>query len=196
MRRAIQTLLNSAFLFALALWGGMVFFFTFVNTPVIFDTLDRDSAARLLGNLFPRYYLVQLACIAVALAAVVARLAWGAAPKRLAGIAAGLLAVAFACALYSTTVQLPRLQEAQARVPSFVTTPKEDPARVAYGKLHGRAMVLNAITALLGGATLVLAAFDPRLLGNAERGARNAEQETGEALERARGESLPARARS
>ncbi|MFN8517699.1 MAG: hypothetical protein U0841_35025, partial [Chloroflexia bacterium] len=33
-----------------------------------------------------------------------------------------------------------------------------------YGRLHGRAMILNAAAALLGGATLALAAFDPRRL--------------------------------
>ena len=78
-----------------------------------------------------------------------------------------------------------------------MTTPREDPARQAYGRLHGRAMVLNAITALLGAGTLVLVAFEPRLLGSAERGTRSAEQgRVEEVAERLHGESLPARARS
>ena len=203
MRALGRTLLNSAFLFALVLWGGMVFFFAFVATPVIFADLDRDSAARLLGDLFPRYYRVQLLCIAVALAATLARLAWGAAPRRLAGVAAGLLAIAFALALYASAVQMPRLREAQARVPSFVTTPKEDPTRQAYGQLHRRAMMLNGLTALLGAGALALVAFDPRLLASVGRGpgsrlpVESAEQErTEERAERSRRDSLPARARS
>ncbi len=192
-----RTLLNGAFLFALVLWGGMVFFFAFIATPAIFAGLDRDSAARLLGDLFPRYFLVQLLCVAVALAAMLARLAWGVAPRRLVGAAAGLLGVALALALYANFAMLPRLQEAQASVPSFVTTPREDPARQAYGRLHGRAMVLNAVTALLGAGALVLVAFEPRLLGSAERGARSAEQgRVEEVAGRPRSESLPARARS
>ena len=40
-------LLNFAFLFALTVWGGMTFFFTFINTPIVFADLDRDTAARL-----------------------------------------------------------------------------------------------------------------------------------------------------
>src|SRR5215210_1114385 len=176
MRALGRTLLNGVFLFALVLWGGMVFFFAFLVTPVIFADLDRDSAARLLGDLFPRYFLVQLLCVAVALAAMAVRLVWGVAPRRLAGVVAGLLGVALALALYANFAMLPRLQEAQVRVPSFVTTPKEDPARQAYGRLHGRAMVLNAITALLGAGALALVAFEPGLLTNPERGARNAER--------------------
>lgn len=177
MRRTARTLLNFAFLFALAIWGGMVFFFTFQTTPVVFDALDRDTAARLLGQLFPRYFAVQLVCIVVALTAAGARLVWGG-PRRLAGAATAFLAVALAITLYANISLLPRMVEAQGRVTSFVTTPKEAPERVAYGKLHGQAMVLNAIAALLGGVTLALAAFEPRLLahGSTERGTRHAAQ--------------------
>ncbi len=74
------------------------------------------------------------------------------------------LTLALLIGLYANFALLPAMQEAQARVPSFVTTTKEDPTRVAYGQLHGRAMILNAAAALLGGATLALAAFEPRLL--------------------------------
>lgn len=164
MRALGQTLTNFAFLFALTVWGGMVFFFTFINTPVIFADLDRDSAARLLGDLFPRYFQVQLLCIVVALAVIAGRLAFGAPPRGVAIAAATLLTVALGIALYANFGLLPRLEAAQAAVPSFVTTPKEDPTRAAYGALHGRAMILNGITALLGGATLLLAAARPTLL--------------------------------
>jgi hypothetical protein len=159
-----RALLNFAFLFALVVWGGMTFFFTFINTPVVFADLDRDAAARLLGDLFPRYFQVQLVCVAVALAALALRVALGGAPRVLAIAGLGLLGLALLIALYANFVLLPDMQQAQARVPSFVTTPKDDPARVAYGTLHGRSMILNASAALLGGATLALVAFEPRLL--------------------------------
>jgi hypothetical protein len=148
----------------------MTFFFTFINTPVIFADLDRDTAARLLGDLFPRYFQVQLICIVVALAALALRATLRGAPRGLALAGVALLGVALLLALYTNLAVLPQLAEAQARVPSFVTTPKEDPTRAAYGALHGRAMILNGTAALLGGATLALAAFEPRLLaGRRER---------------------------
>ncbi len=198
MRSAGRTLLNFAFLFALTVWGGMVFFFTFINTPVVFADLDRDTAARLLGDLFPRYFAVQLVCIVVALAVVGARLAQGG-RRGVVGVAAGLLTVALAIALYANFSLLPRMEAAQARVPSFVTTPREDPARQAYGALHGQAMVLNAIAALLGGATLLATAFEPRLLAErAEGRGREAEgrERAGEELPAPTREARPAQART
>ncbi len=164
MRALGRTLTNFAFLFALAVWGGMVVFFTFFTTPVVFAELDRDAAAGLLGALFPRFFQLQLVCIVVALAVVIGRLVLGAPPRRLALAAVALLSVALLIGLYNTFVLLPEMAAAQARVVSFVTTTKDDPARVAYGALHGRAMILNGLAALLGGATLALAAFEPRLL--------------------------------
>ena len=157
-------LLNFAFLFALTVWGGMTFFFTFINTPVVFADLDRDTAARLLGALFPRYFQVQLVCVIVALAALALRVALRGAPRALASAGLACLGLALIIGLYANFALLPAMREAQARVPSFVTTAKDDPARVAYGQLHGRAMILNAAAALLGGATLALTAFEPRLL--------------------------------
>lgn len=165
MPRAIgRSLANFAFLFALTVWGGMVVFFTFITTPIVFDTLDRDLAAKLLGELFPRFFQVQLLCCAVALVYMVGRLLLGAPPRGLALAATILLATALAIGLYNTFALQPAMAAAQARVGSFVTTPSADPARVAYGQLHGRAMILNGLAALLGGATLALAAIDPRLL--------------------------------
>lgn len=198
MRSAGRTLLNFAFLFALTIWGGMVFFFTFINTPVVFADLDRDTAARLLGDLFPRYFAVQLVCIVVALVVVGARLIRGG-RRGVIGVAAVLLTLALAIALYANFSLLPRMEAAQARVPSFVTTPREDPARQVYGALHGRVMILNAIAALLGGATLLATAFEPRLLaGRAEGRGRKAEgrEQSGAAHPAPASEARPAQART
>ncbi len=167
MRAIGRTLMNFAFLFALTVWGGMVVFFTFFTTPVVFAELDRDAAAGLLGALFPRFFQIQLVCIVVALAVMIGRLVLAAPPRRLALTAITLLSVALAIGLYNTFALLPEMAAAQARVVSFVTAAKDDPARVAYGALHGRAMILNALAAILGGATLALAAFEPRLLASA-----------------------------
>lgn len=178
MRALGRTLTNFAFLFALTVWGGMVVFFTFFTTPVVFAELDRDAAAGVLGALFPRFFQIQLVCIVVALAIVIGRLVFGAPPRRLAIAAIAMLSVALVIGLYNTFALLPEMAAAQARVVSFVTTAKDDPARVAYGALHGRAMILSALAALLGGATLGLAAFEPRLLASAAERAVTAQPDT------------------
>lgn len=178
MRAVGRSLANFAFLFALVVWGGMVVFFTFITTPIVFDTLDRDLAARLLGELFPRFFRLQLLCCGVALVFVVGRLILGVPPRGLALAATIFLTVALTIGLYNTFIVQPEMAAAQARVGSFVTTPKDAPARVAYGRLHGRAMILNGLAALLGGATLALTAIDPRLLARRDERATAGETAT------------------
>jgi len=195
MRATGRMLSNFAFLFALAVWGGAVVFFTFITTPIVFADLDRDMAAGLLGHLFPRFFQVQIICSAIALAFIAARLCFGAPPRKLTIVAGGLLTVALAIALYNNFVLLPDMTAAQERVTSFVTTTKDDPARVAYGQLHGRAMILNGLAALLGGATLALAAFDPRLLTRRDERTTVAQEAdaTSTAKQVAQGRAVPSR---
>lgn len=195
MRATGRMLSNFAFLFALAVWGGAVVFFTFITTPIVFADLDRDMAAGLLGHLFPRFFQVQIICSAVALAFIAARLLFGAPPRKLTIAAGIMLTVALAIALYNNFVLLPDMTTAQARVTSFVTTTKDDPARVAYGQLHGRAMILNGLAALLGGATLALAALDPRLLTRRDERAIAAQEVgiTGTANQPTRAHTAPSR---
>lgn len=164
MTIVLPALRNLLLLFALSLWGGMVFFFTFVVAPTVFAALDRDSAARLLGTLFPKYFLVQLVCIAAALVAMLLFPLAGVRLARLGWIAVALLAIALAVTIYARFNLLPRMAVAQAQVGSFVTTAPSDPSRLAYGRLHGRAMILNAVAALLGAIVLASIAFAPQQL--------------------------------
>jgi len=195
MRATGRMLANFAFLFALAVWGGTVVFFTFITTPIVFADLDRDTAAGLLGHLFPRFFQVQIICSAVALAFIAVRLFFGAPPRKLTIAAGVMLTVALLIALYNNFLLLPDMTAAQARVTSFVTTTKDDPARVAYGQLHGRAMILNGLAALLGGATLALAAFDPRLLTRRDERITVAQEASaaGTPHQATRGHTLPTR---
>lgn len=177
MATLIPAFRNLMLLFALAIWGGMVFFFTFVVAPAVFSALDRDSAARLLGSLFPKYFLVQLVCIAVALLALLLTLLTGSHLSRAGWGGVALLTLALGITIYAKYGLLPRMAAAQARVGSFTSTNPTDPARLAYGQLHGQAMLLNAVAALLGAAVLVTIACRPEMLA-----ANSAKSDTARAL--------------
>jgi uncharacterized membrane protein len=47
---------------AIASWVGGVAIFTFVLTPVIFKSYDRDMAGQIVGVLFPAYFRWGLGC--------------------------------------------------------------------------------------------------------------------------------------
>ncbi len=172
MHALLRGALNLTYLFALGCWGGAVVFLIGISTPTTFGQLDRDAAARVLGSVFPRFFALSLICICLALAVAVLRLWWGTAPRRVAATSVVLLSLALALVVYVMVALLPEMARAQAQVGSFVTTPTDAPARLAYGRLHGQSMIVNAVAALLGGATLILAACNPTLLTWPPRGAQ------------------------
>ena len=53
---------------SISLWAGGNAIFTLLLTPILFKTENRDTAARIVANLFPGYFRWGLACGAIALA--------------------------------------------------------------------------------------------------------------------------------
>ena len=52
---------------AVSLWAGGNAIFTLMLTPILFKTESRDTAARIVGNLFPGYFRWGVACGVIAL---------------------------------------------------------------------------------------------------------------------------------
>jgi uncharacterized membrane protein len=55
---------------AIAYWIGGATLFTFVLTPTIFKSFNRDTAGGIVGALFPGYFKWGLVCGVVALATI------------------------------------------------------------------------------------------------------------------------------
>jgi hypothetical protein len=51
----------------LALWVGGIFIFTFIVTPIIFQSFGRDYAGEIVGKLFPYYFPYNLILSVLAL---------------------------------------------------------------------------------------------------------------------------------
>lgn len=130
-------MLRFVFAVAVSVWLGTVVSFSFVVLPAIHRVSAPGDATRLLGDLFPRYYLVCTVCGFIALAAVSAARSGGLpVPEalRLAlPVSGGLV-----CSLVSRYVLLPRLRTIQDR----------DDER--YLRLHAVSSMLNStVLALL-----------------------------------------------
>ena len=133
---------------ALALWVGGMSVFTFVVTPVIFRTQERDSAGKIVGALFPVYFRF---CLGVAIVALVARAAAGVAfsgARQLAGTI--LVVLSLAIVSYHTFGVAPRMAEVRETIVSMETTPEEDPARREFSRLHALSMTLNLVVIVFG----------------------------------------------
>lgn len=140
---------TSCYRLAVAGWLGGASLFTFVLTPILFRSLNRDQAGAIVGYLFPGYFRWGLACGVIALSA----LAFMKLPrKRLAVL---LLLAMLAITSVQAFIIEPQAAALKREIPSFETTPADHPLRVRFRKLHGISAVGN-LAVIGGGLGLVL----------------------------------------
>ncbi len=139
-----------AFLYSLilSLWVGGIALFTFVVTPAIFSSFERNMAGAIVGKLFPGYFLTNL-CLSVA--ALLLLLFF----RERAGFRLSLVLVAVAIAVncYVQFSLHPRIREVKRQIASFEAGP-DSAERVRFRRLHAVSAVLNLIL-LADGVTLL-----------------------------------------
>ena len=134
---------------ALAFWVGGVALFTFVLTPILFKTQPRDLAGKIVGVLFPGYFRWGLACGAVALLCLLLQRGRHFAPALV------LLVLMLAATSFQALVIEPKAAALKKQIGSFETTPKTDPLRREFSRLHGISAVCN-LAVFVGGVVLVV----------------------------------------
>ncbi len=135
---------------AVACWIGGASLFTFVLTPTIFKSYDRDIAGGIVGVLFPGYFKWGSFCGVIALAAIFVSSA-----IRHKTIAASIIAVMLVISSIQAFVIEPKAAAIKKQISSFETTPKDDPLRVQFGKWHGLSAGLN-LAVIGGGIALIV----------------------------------------
>ncbi|MGO9605350.1 MAG: DUF4149 domain-containing protein [Candidatus Binataceae bacterium] len=141
----------SIYLLSIACWLGGIVFFSFFTAPAIFTQLPIPEAGKVVGVIFPRYYLLGYVAgiIAFALAAYFtvvksSRLWWS-----LATIA---LAAAVAFTVYAGAVVRPQVDA----IRSVAEDQNPDPVRKAeFDRLHRLSVYLNGTVLLLNLAAIV-----------------------------------------
>lgn len=134
---------------SLALWFGGAALFTFVLTPAIFSGYDRDTAGAIVGVLFPGYFRWGLICGAIALICL-----WLMKEKRKKA-AAIILALMLSATAFQAFYIEPKAADLKTQIPSFVTTPVDDPLRQEFRRLHAVSSFAN-LGVIAGGALLLI----------------------------------------
>jgi len=134
---------------AIAFWVGGVALFTFVLTPTLFKTQARDLAGKIVGVLFPGYFIWGIACGSVALACLLLQRGKHFVPALI------LLVLMLAATSFQALVIEPKAAALKEQIGSFETTSKDDPLRQEFGRLHGISAVCN-IAVFVGGVVLVV----------------------------------------
>ena len=141
---------------------GSIVFLSFVVAPGAFALFSRDQAGALVGLALGRLHVLGLICGVVY---VVARVAGARTLTALAGMAAVAVIVMLVLTLASQYWVSPKLAELRAEMMtqfgSIDATPKDNPLRAAFGRLHGVSTVLELVILLLGLGALFLTVHMP-----------------------------------
>ncbi len=135
---------------AIACWVGGTALFTFVLTPTIFKSYNRDMAGEIVGVLFPGYFKWGLLCGVIALATMFLSSA-----VKHKTIAVVIIVAMLVITSFQAFVIEPKAAAIKKEIPSFETTPKDDPHRAQFSKLHGVSAISN-LAVIGGGVALII----------------------------------------
>lgn len=133
------------YLLALVCWLGGMIFFTAFTAPAVFTVLPVEDAGKVVGSIFPRYYMLGYVAGTIALIlAIYFAAARGSRPWW--SLAAFTLVIAFALTLYAGAALRPRINA--IRSVSHEVNP--DPVQKAeFDRLHHLSVMLNGGVMLL-----------------------------------------------
>lgn len=147
----MNNLWNFCYTLTLSLWTGGISIFTFIITPVIFRSFERDMAGKIVGNLFPGYFAWNTVLSVLALVLLV--------PMRSLlsrfSIKLSLILIVLAVIInvYVAVKLHPDIRKVKQEIHSF-QTPADTPLRKKFGKLHAVSASLNLLL-LADGITLL-----------------------------------------
>lgn len=152
-------LLKFIHLASLAAWVGSFTFFSFFAAPSIFKVLDRETAGRVVGDIFPKYWAVGYVSSVTALASLVV-LSYTDGRWPVARVA--VLAVATALSFYTGAVVGGKARGLKARMREGATEERER-LRTEFRKVHGLSSLLNLAIIALGYVVIFFTSISPGL---------------------------------
>ena len=144
----MQQYLTIAYRLLIAFWAGGAALFTFVLTPTLFKSFDRDTAGSIVGALFPGYFQTGLVCGVLALGCLLFTR-----DRHWLASTIVLLVMLVVVSVQAFVIE-PRAVAIKKEIPSFVTTPADHPMRQQFKKLHAVSAVGNL--AVIAGGTVLL----------------------------------------
>jgi len=153
--------LRFIFILSLAVWLGMLIFFTFFAAPSIFKVLDREVAGRVIGDIFSKYWAIGYVAGLLSLSSL---LGISYIEKSFPAALIILLTVMTGVTFYSGLAVAPVARRLKAEIHS----PQAEPARKEalerdFRKVHAKSAVLNLVVISSGLAVVYLVSRNFRI---------------------------------
>jgi len=152
---AVLNLLKFFHLASIVSWVGTIAFFSFFAAPAIFKALDRESAGRVVGAIFPGYWMVGYVAGVVS---VLTLIITAAAEREFPFLRLVLLIAMTALWFYAGLVVGREAGEARAQMKEADGEARER-LEEAFDRLHQRSVTLNASVFVLGVFVVYLTAL-------------------------------------
>ena len=142
-------------LLSLAVWIGGMIFLVVIGAPSIFKVLPRESAGDVLGDIFPKYWIMGYICGGASLFTVILlsfkeRLyPWG---------KIGLLVLMTALTLYLGLAVASKAREVRLEIRSAEDTTRKETLKKEFKYLHMKSVAINVVVLICGLIVLFLTA--------------------------------------
>ena len=152
------TIIRFLHLLSLVVWIGGMIFFSFIGAPSIFKILPRDKAGDVVGDIFPKYWMMGYICSAIALLTILI-LSFQGNSYPIAKIS--LLVLMCGLNLYSGMAVGTKAREVKVRIRSLEDSREKEMLKTEFGLLHSRSTILNSIIMILGLVVIFLTSASP-----------------------------------
>ncbi len=147
--------INFIHLSSLVVWVGMIVFFSFFAAPAIFRVLPRETAGEVVGEIFPKYWLVGYISSVAALATLII-LSY--ADKTFPFTRVLLLAIMAVTTFYSGLVVGREAVSIKKKIKAAEDPHEKESLRAEFKRVHARSSVLNMTVLALGVVVVFLTA--------------------------------------
>ncbi|MBI3399485.1 MAG: DUF4149 domain-containing protein [Deltaproteobacteria bacterium] len=134
-------------LLSLVIWVGGIIFFSFIAAPSIFKVLPRETAGDVVGDIFPKYWMMGYICSITALVTIIALSFLG---RTYPWVRIGLLVLMVGMTFYSGLAVGAKAREVKAQIHTTEDPAKKEMLRAEFKTMHKRSAILNGIILAFG----------------------------------------------
>ncbi|MBI5234839.1 MAG: DUF4149 domain-containing protein [Deltaproteobacteria bacterium] len=146
-------------LLSLSIWVGSMVFFSFLAAPAIFKKLPRETAGDVVGEIFPKYWLLgYTACVTAVLTLVIMSVEGGSIPTARMTVIAAMTLIVFCNGLVVAT----KARRIKAEIRVAGQQDEKDGLKARFKRLHAVSAVLNMASLILGTALIFLTTMELR----------------------------------
>jgi len=151
-----MTLIRFLHLLSLVAWLGGMIFFSFIAAPSIFKILPRETAGDVVGDIFPKYWMIGYICSITAVATI---MILSFQEKAYPWARIGLLVLMTALVFYAGKVIGKNAMEVKVQIRATEDQTQKEALRFKFKAIHRNSMIMNVVILILGIVVILLTAY-------------------------------------